>query len=159
MESSEIYFRGAPTEIDVRKLLDALPSIQIGDQITHEQVQQITGLRYGSNRYTTVTNAWRKLLLEKHDIELGSVPGAGFKSLDAGERIDRNIDGMHHGLRKTVRSAKRVGVVSTDDPVQAHRRDTAVRSAAVIGFEHKRLRSDLKLPPPAQNPRPLPTST
>lgn len=158
MNETGIYFKGAPTSIDVRKLTEALQQINVGDTITHEEVQKITGIRYGTHRYTTVTNAWRKTLLERHDIELGAVPGVGFKSLDSGERIDRNIDGMHHGLRKTMRSAKRVGIVSTDDPVQAHRRDTAVRAAAVIGFEHKRLRSDLKLPPPPQNPRPLPSS-
>lgn len=153
-ERQTVLIHGVPTGPDVKKIMDAFPDIQVGQIITHAEIEAVTGLMRKTSRYSTVTKAWKDELLDKKDIEMKAEYGQGFKRLNPQERIESNIDVMHQGIRKVKRGARRVGIVQTDDPVLMHKRDTAVRSAAVLDAEHLRMKAEIRLPPPAtQNPR------
>lgn len=58
---------GMPTKPDVDTLLRAWPDPQVGDLFLYSEIEQVLGVSRASNagRFKTITNAWRKRLLEK----------------------------------------------------------------------------------------------
>jgi hypothetical protein len=160
--NTQNIFRGMPSGPDVRKLLDAFGALQPGLQITHAEMEDaLVTVRYGSQRYKTVVAAWRKTLLDRHNIDIQSVPGIGYRVLNDEERVDAGLSGSKRGLREIVRSARRSDRVITEDPVLVHKQAVQRRLTMAINDEFKRqTKALLELPPPMQQqPRiPQPTS-
>lgn len=81
------YFRGIPTDIDLKKLMEAFGSAKPGDMIAHEDVAATIGAEYGSNRYRTVVSRWRKAMFATCNLELEARIGVGYAVLNASERV------------------------------------------------------------------------
>lgn len=117
---SEMFFGGKPTKFDVKKLADAFEPLKVGDQVLHDRIEQVLDLPRTSNRYRTVVNKWRKRLAEPETnvVLIAYTDGTGgfFVPTDA-QRIDNSVNGIKHGVRKVVRSAKRSAGVTTQDPI------------------------------------------
>lgn len=156
-----VLSKGVPCGPDVRKLLDAFGAPQPGDQIEHTEVEDALGtIRYRSERYKTVVAAWRKTLLEKHNVDLQAVPGVGYRALNDEERVDAGVTGSKRGLRQIVRSTRRSDRVITEDPVLVHKQTVQRRLAVAINEEFKRQTKELlALPPPIQQQPRLPPSS
>jgi hypothetical protein len=151
---SKMFFGGMPTDIDVRRLEEAFPKLQEGDDISHEQVEAVIGVDHTKSRYRVVTNAWRKQLLRDSNIELGSVSGVGFRCLKPEERISGSVKGFQQGVRKQMRSVKRSALVRTDDERLMKKQDLLRRYGAAIVNEATNMMKEIEPPKPqAQMPR------
>ncbi len=102
----KIGFGGVPTEADVRALLDTFGVPTEGASVTYEQIARVLHQPVRSNRWKTVTNAWRKRLFEEHNLILGAADGA-FTALLPGERIERGAGKLRSGMR----SVRRAGAI------------------------------------------------
>lgn len=71
---------GMPTKPDVDLLLKAYPELEPGDKIPYEEVEEKLGISRidRRSRFVTVTNAWRKRLLEDSGIVIECSAGVGF---------------------------------------------------------------------------------
>lgn len=144
----QVYFAGVPVLGDVRRLAEHFGQPAPGDEIAHEQVEAVLGIKRGKSRYGTVTGAWRRALLRDHNIDLAAVPSVGFRALTAEERIAVGIDGVQSGVRKLVRSVKRADRVLTDDPILQSKQDTMRRLGVAITQELTTTMRRIELPKP-----------
>ena len=79
---SKLFLGGVPTDIEVRLLNEEFGQPEEGQEITHEDVEKTVKLNRKTSRYRAVTLAWRRALLEEHNIQLGAVPSVGFRCLN-----------------------------------------------------------------------------
>jgi hypothetical protein len=147
-EMSKAYFGGLPTAIDVRKLSDSFGEPDVGRTITHEEIEAALGIEHASNRYRTVVLSWRRKLLSESNIELGAVPGVGFKVLAADERISGSISSFQCGTRKQMRSVRRAMLVRTDDEILRRKQDVMQRTGSAIAAQASVLMKSIEPPKP-----------
>lgn len=153
----KVFFAGAPTGPDVRKLIDAFGDLKPGDEITHDAVAEACGVAYKTDRYRAVTHAWRRKLLDTENIELGAVAGVGFRVLSANERLDAGFGGVKSGARKISRAVNKAGRVKAEDDIQAHKQSVLVRAGAAMAAEMSSAMRQIEPPrPPEQSPRMIP---
>lgn len=151
---SKAFFGGLPTALDLRRLAEAFPQIEEGDEITHEEVAEVLEVDQTGNRYRTVTNAWRKQLLNEHNVELGALPGIGFRSLTPSERVSGGVKGVQSGTRKQLRSVRRVALVRTEDEQLRNKQHLLMRYGAALQSMASTMIKEIEFPkPPEQMPR------
>lgn len=139
-----------PTGVDVRKLIDTFGQLAEGFEITHEEIEAVIGVPRTSNRYRTVTYAWRNKLLRDHNRLLESVPGIGYRSLGPGERISSAVKGVQQGARKQLRAIRLSERVVTDDPVLTKKQELLRRYGAAIHAEANNMLKQIEPPKSAQ---------
>jgi len=66
--ASQLFFGGLPTKPTVDKLLKAVEPNR-GTSISYDDLETITEEKYGSSRFNTVINAWRKRLFREESIQ------------------------------------------------------------------------------------------
>lgn len=154
---NKLFLGGVPTEVDVRKLREAFATIKEGDEIAHEQVEQVLSLARTTNRYRGVTLSWRKSLQRDHGIQLGAVAGVGFRCLNPQERVSDGVKGFQSGARKQLRAVKSVAMVRTDDPQLQAKQALMRRYGAAVANEVNSMMREIE-PPKAveQLPRLVP---
>lgn len=103
-EQKYIGFRdGQPTSPDVCLIEAAFPDLKVGDMIPYETVTEITGIPYKSNRWASVTRAWRDKVLDEKRLVVGCMTATAFV-VRSGSEICASTDDV---LRQIGRKAKR----------------------------------------------------
>lgn len=131
---SKLFLSGIPTEPDVKLLTETFPKIEVGDEINYESVEAVLRLDRKSSRFRTVTQAWRKKVLND-GIELAVVAGVGFRALSPKERIEHSVKGVQSGVRKQIRSINRSDRVITEDPLLRKKQEVLHRYAIALRKE------------------------
>ena len=134
---SKLFLGGIPTAPDVKKLREAFDGLEVGAEISHQEVEEITDCDRKSSRYRSVTTAWRKEVLRELNVQIESVPGEGFRILNATERLIHGHKRFSEGTRKQARSIRRVSMIPDKELTQIERskRDHMQRIGAKI-IEH-----------------------
>lgn len=114
------FFGGLPTDIDVKRLLEAFPNIEPGGEVGYDDVAKVIGVDVGTNRFRTVTNAWRRRLLRTGNVAIDAVPGRGFRRLTELERSERDRGGWR---RDQVRAARKVRDLALTDTTSFDERE------------------------------------
>lgn len=154
IEMSKLFLGGMPTGPDLRKLADAIGVPVVGQNISHQEVEDCLGHKRDSNRYRTVTTHWRRDLLRDHDVDLEAVPGVGFRVMSAAERVSTGKKGVQQGTRKVLRSITRADLVRTEDPQLQKAQEVLRRYGAAVRFEANRVMREIEPPKPQeQKPR------
>lgn len=148
---SKTYFGGIPTSVDTRRLDEQFAGLMDGDEITHDEIEVVIGVRRGSSRYRTVTDAWRRSLLREKNIELAAVSGVGFRCLPPAERISASVRGVQSGMRKQLRSITRSAMVRTEDEGLRRKQDLLQRYGAVLRAEASKTMQEIEPPKPTQS--------
>lgn len=141
---------GIPTAPDVDRLEKALGIPDPGDVITYDQICSAINEKRESSRYGSVVSAWRKRLLNEHDLLLLPVPKVGLKAASASEMVHFTANRYKGHLRGISRcgniaiKADTTKLTTEERKVQEHltRASAALRLAAAT--EAKKL----KLPDP-----------
>lgn len=147
---TKMFFGGVPTAMDVRRLNEAFPDLEEGDEISHSDIEALLELDHKSSRYRTVTSAWRRAMLNDHNIEIGAVAGAGFRCLTPGERVSGGIKGVKIGTRKQMRSVRRVMFVRTDDPILCRKQEVLQRFGIAVSAQASTMMKEIEPPKPTQ---------
>lgn len=110
MEESELYFGGLPTEPDIKKIREFYPdqSLKVGDVIAYNDIAEILGVPYGSSRFKTVTDRWRKVFEKDSGKVLDCEKGVGFRV----NHDSQNLDLSGKKLRTATRMARRSYIVA-----------------------------------------------
>lgn len=150
------FFGGVPTGPDVEKLNEAF-GVPGPGVIPYADVETVLGFTRGESRWDSVTDAWRKALRDKHNLEVRAVLNVGFKVLTEVERIED----ARGALRQTTRRAREANrrAVSIDSSqlcdVDRTKRDHLCRATAFVAsaaVAQSRQIATLLSPPP-QLPR------
>jgi len=108
MHNAYPYFRGVDTSPDVRKLVTAFGTPEDGARIKYSDVGVVIEADHGGkrhNRFVSVTNAWRRHLLRKHNI-LIVIEDDTFVATTGSMRVTEAIKRLE-SARKQVRRAIR----------------------------------------------------
>jgi hypothetical protein len=106
-----MYFGGIPTDIDIRKIRDRYPEMELktGSIIPYGDIAKLIGVEVSSHRFKTVTNRWRKLVeRETGHIMIGVEPGKGFKVMSESEKASE----ARSKQRGAIKAARRGLVIS-----------------------------------------------
>jgi len=89
-EKKALFFGGVPTDIEVKKLRDTYNEIEMqpGDTFPYDDVSEIIGEPYGSNRFQSITTRWRKIVEANTGKIIGCDEGKSFKVLTEAEKLD-----------------------------------------------------------------------
>jgi hypothetical protein len=95
---------GVPTELDVKKLLDAYPSPQPDVVIPWIDLENLLGYTRTSIRFKTVVSAWRKRIYDNLNLHTEAVRGEGLKVVEGGARVEAARDRQKQGFRKVIKA-------------------------------------------------------
>lgn len=160
-----IYLGGLPTGPDVRKLEAKFPDLEAlrGKIITHEEVEQLLGEPRTSNRYKTVTGAWRRKVEKSTGIVIdgrGEAQGVGFRVLLHGDQVEFGVNQRRAGARRIRRAYQAVASTNEEKLTaeQKRLRDHEIFAAAKINAVMMATRKKLGEPPtgPALVDKPVP---
>lgn len=139
-KASELYFGGLPTDPEVRRLREAFPDVLAlrGTTIEHSQIEAIIGEKRTTNRYRSITTAWRRRVRKETGVEIrGDMPeivGVGFRILSDGEQVTFSIDLRQRGARKIRHSHVALANVDSAKLTEEERRvrDHGLHAAKMI---------------------------
>jgi len=89
MTEKTLFFGGLPTEPDVKKIKEAYPDSELvtGKLIPYQDIAELIKQPFGTSRFRTVTNAWRKDVEKLTNKIIGVEPNIGFKVLSEPEKV------------------------------------------------------------------------
>jgi hypothetical protein len=104
MDDAKLYSwqTGLPTGPDVTLIRKRWNDLKAGDRIEYQEIADLLGIKVGTSRWKTVTQAWRKRELDDGRV-IKSVPGKEFVVANP-EQI---IDDTNTTLKHISRSARR----------------------------------------------------
>lgn len=110
MDEEQLYFGGLPTEPDIKRIRDAFPddALQTGDIIPYSEVGDVIGYPYGSVRFRTVTNRWRKMVERDCGKVVHIEKNLGFRINTPSQNLE--LSGCK--LKSAVRMARRSFIVT-----------------------------------------------
>ena len=100
-EKGKVFFGGLPTDLDVKKVVDAVGLPTTGQLVTYEQLEEILGPKKNNGRFYSVVNAWRGMLRREHNLISEGIRDQGILFLDPSRRID-------HVRRKTAQAGRAI---------------------------------------------------
>lgn len=121
MTQSKIFLGGLPTRLDVDRLCDRIAA-EPGDVATYEDVEALLGLSRDTNRFRTITAAWRRKLERERGVQT-ECEGGSFRFLTPDEAFDSSV----RRVRLLGRAAGRL-----------HRRVETIEPAALTGDRAKK---------------------
>ena len=142
--------RGIPTAPDVEKLVGAFPSLKEGDVVTYSDIENIIEKEKGTNRFNSVTFAWRKRLFRESNLVLDSIPNEGYKVLPPSERVGFSGRKFVGGLRTMGRAAAVAGMTERNklSSEQIKTLDHIVRTTASLKLTAKLEAQKLRIEAP-----------
>lgn len=154
MADAKLFFGGVPTAPDVDKLNEAFPDlVRNGRILTHQEIEVASGLVYGTNRYQTVVQAWRKRLAKKGIILSGrKAKGKGYAVLTGDQIVDYAQEKIQHAGRKVKHAVIAVSHVPDNELSTERRRyrDQLIAQAASLLQGHLGFRKALAVPKPVE---------
>ena len=129
-----LYFGGVPTELEVKALREAFPAMEVGQEITTEEVEKIIDVKKGESRYYTVTVRWRKEVERKDGLVIGQTP-EGFRVLDDADKTNLSTKKLISATRLARRSRHVAALVDVSKLTPEQRKEfdhVAKASAAII---------------------------
>lgn len=130
-----IFLGGVPTKVDVDKLVEhfGVPGIDV--LIRWSDIEKCLGISKHKARFGTVVDAWRRFLMEKHNVYLGAVHGYGLRACNPPDRVVASSTQQKHAFRKIVRASV---LAATTDPTELTPEQRSVRDHVVnVGAVHK----------------------
>lgn len=101
MSNAKLHFGGVPAGPDINRIRDRFPDNQLaeGQEILYEEIAAIIGEPPHSNRFKTVTEAWRRRVQSESNVFIGCVPGRAFRVLTPRERFEESHKKTRTGLK------------------------------------------------------------
>lgn len=146
---------GMPVDPDVRRLMDAFPDIEEGQVISNDDIAEVIGVDYGSNRFRTVRDNWIKRVESVRRYLLAPVRGQGVERLPENRRMDHAASKVRRGIRGIGRGAAAHARVERS-LLNAAEQKTYDHRSMVIGRmseDAKRSAKELSPPPPHKSIR------
>lgn len=126
------FVGGDSTKYEVDRLMEL--GLCQGGAVTYETVERACGVGYGSNRWRTVTTAWRDRLERESGLRVVVIDKT-FRGLDPAEAVADAVKGIDRVGRAAARNHRRAGAIDTRELDEATRQKHAIlrrHTAAVL---------------------------
>ena len=144
-----VYSNGVPTEIDIRKIRQTYPdsSLNVGDQILYQDIEQLIQCKRDSYRFRTVTYRWRRLVENATNKIIGTNRSIGFVVLSEEEKLSLSGDKLRSAGNLAKRSYVVTARIQTNQlsPEQRKELNFIVKKTSAV-LAAARLRPTAKLP-------------
>jgi hypothetical protein len=149
---------GMPTGPDVAILQKAYPSLSPGDRIDYETVSELLGVKVGSQRFITVTLAWRAREEDNNGIVILCKRKEAFIVATPDQITSGTYETLRHIGRSARKQRKHLATVHADDEMTRLTVDHQARLMMEVERDAKKKRMNaLPSTQSAQISRPLPT--
>lgn len=109
---AKTFFRGVPTEVDVKRLEETFGIPAEDVLIEYDSIEQALQLQKDSYRFRTVLHAWRSKLEREYNLLMVAVSGQGVKVATPDDRVTWASKKLKQGRRSIVRGS---GIAATTD--------------------------------------------
>lgn len=106
------FFGGDSTKYEVDRLMEL--GLKPGGNISYEHVEQACGVSYGTNRWKTVTNQWRRRLMRENRLRVVVIDRT-FRGLTPEEAVADGVDSLNRTGRQAARTHVRVEAVDASN--------------------------------------------
>ena len=106
-----LFLGGVSTDAEVAKLMQNYKDAKPGDELSHEAISQLIEVPYGTHRYRTVVDRFRRLLFTQHNLELTAITRHGYRVSTGKERLDNSVARANRAFKQTHIAAYRAAVV------------------------------------------------
>lgn len=118
----EFITSGRPVAPQVRQLHEKFGVVKRGDKILNDDIANVIGEKWNSNRYRTVVHSWRKEVFENTGIWLVAMPRVGYEAPTDSLQVGNAARGHRASIRKFVRETRKAEVVVPEKLTEAERR-------------------------------------
>lgn len=136
MEKTSIFNGGIPTKPDIENIRKyySEKDLTAGKHIPYADVAKIIGASVGSNRFYSVTTAWRKYVEQHYKIVISCERGSGFIVLGENGKLDHAQDKFRSGVKHIKRSVKVSSYIDTSklEEMDREKFDKLTRKTAAI---------------------------
>lgn len=157
---SKPFFGGVPTDTEVQKLVEAYRDAAIDTVLPHEELEKLAGAKRRTSRYRTIITAWRKRMLNEHNVDIGSVWNTGYKVLDPAGRVSAALGNFARGTKQIGVARNRIVRTPIDklpEPEQRaaeHKTLLITHADTYMQEQQRRLKITFDVPSPAEVNRP-----
>jgi len=148
--TNNLFFGGIPTATDVKRIMDAYPveTLTSGKLIGYDEIGAVINEPVRSNRWRSVSNAWRKRLEDESSILIGCKPEKkAFVVLNDDEKVDqenRKYRGAMKGVRRSLKIHTLVDLKQLSDERRAEHHFYEQRAKKILSIAQ--LRQPKQLP-------------
>ncbi len=142
---------GLPTAPDVAAIQKQWPDLKVGDRIEYTEIAELLRLKPDSNRFGTVTKAWRRAEEDKGRV-IECQAGVAFYVASAEQVSAKTYQVFKFIGRKARRHRLHLSLQRPTDPVMAQTIAHQGKLSLVLEREARRARQNLLPSTPAPNP-------
>jgi hypothetical protein len=134
---------GMSTRPDVDALLKKWPELKPGDSISYNQIAGAIGCQINSDRFRTVTNAWRKRLINDHGIVVECERGTAFLVAPSERITSDTAPVVASAGRKLKKHRTKLTTIKPINPIVASTQLHQMRLLLALEKDVKRTRTNL----------------
>lgn len=152
--SAQVFKGGVPVEPEIRALMTAFTSETWPESavVSYQQIEAVTGAKYGTNRARTIVASWRRKLAREQNVDTEVVPCVGVKKLAPGARLEAGQRDGRKSTRAFRRALIRVNAVPAEKltPEELHSKDHTVRLFSSVVSAAQSACREISAPKPVQ---------
>ena len=133
---------GLPVGPDVAAIRKQWPNLKIGDRVPYEDMEALLGLEKTTNRFGTVTDAWRKAELERGLVIICERSRA-FVVATAEQITGSTSDVLGHVVRTAKKHRRRLATIQPADDLQRQVVEHQGRLMSIMEREGKKSRMNV----------------
>lgn len=150
---SKLFLGGVSTDAELSALTTKYQGMNPGDEVTYEDIERIINTAYGTTRFKTVVDRFKRAMFLHHNVELTVIRGVGYRASTAKERLDNGVTRVSRAFKQTRIAAVRVSAIPDSELTaleQSRKTHVQVVLAKVVNATNTAVREIA--PPRAINP-------
>lgn len=112
--TNKVYFSGMPTSVEIAEIEKAFPLLEAGQDILYDEIESVIGHKHGTNRFRTITAAWRRKVRRERFLVIEAVAGIGFHIQTPTEQLSSGVKDFGKSARSMGRAFHKVSEVAPE---------------------------------------------
>ncbi|HNF62090.1 MAG TPA: hypothetical protein PKZ20_10205 [Rhodocyclaceae bacterium] len=108
---SSLFSGAMSTDAELAVLMTTYENVKPGDVLRYDKIAELIGAPYGSSRFRTVVDRFRRTLFVQRNIELNVIRQEGYRVAFAKERLENGVARASRAFKQTRRAAFQVAVI------------------------------------------------
>lgn len=110
---SMVFRGGVPIRPDVERIMKEHGELRHGDLVPHSMIENVIGVKRGSNRYQTVVASWRKRLFRELALQFSPEGDNGYRVMTPEQCNSAAVNDIGKVSRAAYRTAVRLDAIDT----------------------------------------------
>jgi hypothetical protein len=144
--TKKVFPQGSSTEIEVSMLMQL--NLEPGEIVGYSRIERTCGVRHGTPRFKTITQAWRRKIFREQKLQSEAVGGIGIRFLTDAQALGKGINDHRLMARTGRRVATRVKAIDTQKlrPLEQKHKELLQQHLRAADSAARKIRKQLAIP-------------